>query len=71
MVDYTLWYCVEGKDAINKIIISDGKDVADLKEEIHKKCSHSYWNGVEAMELVLLKVCHLGILCCCSNQRSE
>ncbi|KAI9464039.1 hypothetical protein BJY52DRAFT_1221432 [Lactarius psammicola] len=56
MVDYKLWYCVEGRGAFNKVIISDGKDIADLKEEIHKKCSHSYWEGKEAMELVLLKV---------------
>ncbi|KAI9438275.1 hypothetical protein H4582DRAFT_2057715 [Lactarius indigo] len=56
MGHYKLWYFVEGKDSINKIIISEKEDVAQLKEEIHKKCSRRFWDDVEAMELVLLKV---------------
>ncbi|KAH9064574.1 hypothetical protein EDB87DRAFT_1252066 [Lactarius vividus] len=56
MGDYKLWYFVEGKDNINKVIISRNEDVAQLREEIHKKCSRGFWDDVEAMDLVLLKV---------------
>ncbi|KAH9077735.1 hypothetical protein EDB83DRAFT_1509366 [Lactarius deliciosus] len=51
-----IWFFVEGKDLYHKIIISEGKDVADLKTKIHEEGRHSHWIGVDAIELVLFQV---------------
>ncbi|KAH8994090.1 hypothetical protein EDB83DRAFT_1024020 [Lactarius deliciosus] len=56
MTKYDLWFFVEGKDTYHRITIFPGQNVADLKDKIHKVGSHGYWNGVNAMELVLLQV---------------
>ncbi|KAH8978936.1 hypothetical protein EDB86DRAFT_2836305 [Lactarius hatsudake] len=56
MAKYEFWFFVEGKDLYHKIIISEGKDVADLKTRIHEEGRHSYWIGVDAIELVLFQV---------------
>jgi len=67
MAEYKLWCFIEGTDAILRVVISKDKKVARLRQEIHEKCIHSYRDGVDAGRLVLLKVCHLKILCFCSN----
>lgn len=56
MAEYELWFFVEGKDAFFKIIIAEGRDVADLTKKIHGEGTSGFWNGATAMELVLLKV---------------
>lgn len=56
MAEYELWFFVEGKDAFFKIIIAEGRDVADLTKKIHGEGTSGFWNGATAMELVLLKI---------------
>ncbi len=69
MADYALWYFIEGKDALAKVVIDKDKDVFELKMEIQKQWSNSYCKDVDARRLVLLKVRHLKTLHFCSSDR--
>ncbi|KAI9463956.1 hypothetical protein BJY52DRAFT_1184371 [Lactarius psammicola] len=51
MSDYALCHFIEGEDVVSKVIIFKDKDVWDLKEEIHKEGSPSFWNGTTTAEL--------------------
>ncbi|KAH9039984.1 hypothetical protein EDB84DRAFT_1476714 [Lactarius hengduanensis] len=66
MAEYEFWFFVEGTD-LGKM------DVADLKTKIHEEGRHSYWIGVDAIELVLFQVCLLSLraLHFYSNQHSN
>ena len=62
MATYKLRYFVEGKDGLASVTISNDKFVEDMRKDIYRKYGRSYWNGAEAMELVLLKVCDVRFL---------
>ncbi|KAH9000666.1 hypothetical protein EDB86DRAFT_3101338 [Lactarius hatsudake] len=56
MADYNFWFFVEGKDTVTRVTVSKEKHVFDLKKEILEQLCHTYCKGVDAWELVLLKV---------------
>ncbi len=58
MAAYELWYFLEGEDAYNRVTISKDEKAIRLREVIHGQFSNSYCNGIDGVQLVLLKVCH-------------
>jgi len=56
MTKYKLWYFIEGEDFLDRVTISKDETVGRLRGEIHGMCSQNYCNGVDTLQLVLLKV---------------
>ncbi|KAH9000664.1 hypothetical protein EDB86DRAFT_3075130 [Lactarius hatsudake] len=56
MADYNFWFIVKGRDTVAGVTVSKEKRVFDLKKEILEQLCHTYCKGVDAWELVLLKV---------------
>ena len=66
-MNYNIWFFIEGRDVCHRVTISKDEDVARLKEAIHKQGNLRFWNGLEAAELVLLKVCDILIIAAVST----
>ena len=69
MINYELWYFIEGKDLISNVTISKDEKVAELKRGIYRDFPPGYWGDVGAAELTLLKVVTVPLNC--SNQHSR